>query len=227
MRRPGQAAGEQRARLPVLQALLSPGRRAPGGRAGGGSAVGGRGASQVLGQAWRPPRAWSSPRAPHSWGTDTGSHPSAWRRWAGRLRRLGVGGGGDFIAMTREFLTRPDGSGVGVPCLGARAAAGPAGVLGAGTGAAASQAAGTISGRPFPGGSPPLGTRSRKEGAPPQPAARAVGAGSGSGTSWPGSLEPQSRPESRAAGGGAPVPGVCAFFFCPGCSHSCLVGKRQ
>lgn len=130
----------------------------------------------------------------------------------------GGGGGGDFIAVTREFLTGRAGAELGVPHLGAWAADRPGWASGAGGGAAVSRASGAISGWPFPGGSPPPGTpgKAARSSALRPRAGRAGGA-----CAWKQpSQDPGPRDSPRSAGAGG-----LHFFFFPGGSYCRLVGE--
>lgn len=190
----------------------------PGGPAGRGSARRGQGASRVSGRCWRPPRAGASPRVPHAL-REHRCPPVRPVRVGGPCAPpgRGGGGGGDFIAVTREFLTGLVGAELGIPHLGAWVADRPGWTSGAGGGAAVSRAAGTISGRPFPGGSPPPGTPGK---AARSSALRSRAGRAGGACAWnQPSRDPGPPGGPRSAGAG------CLRLSFPGSSHCRFLGE--
>lgn len=140
--------GDSEARPPPREALSG---GCAGGRGGG--AGRGRDASRVFRPAWRSLRAKGPTRASHSLFLVAGPLSSA-RRPAHHPVQVGAGdGGGDLIAVTRDSSRAriPPGS----PPWWRRPPRAPLSCRDWG-GAALFPAAGTISGRPFPGGSHPL-----------------------------------------------------------------------
>lgn len=166
------------------------------------------------------------PEAPHSLSPDTGPLPPPQARPPSPVQVGGPsasaalgGGGGDFIAAARGFLPGPDRSGVRVPSLGA-GRPGARWSCRRWSGAALSQAAGTISGRPFPGESHPPGAPGTRGPSSAGSWCAAVGADVCPELASPETWDLRSGPGASRWGVGSQPPAPCRV-----CSHSCLVGE--